>query len=247
METETHERPVAPRSLLKIDYPEGFENGGRRRIEVCPEFSLLESETGAIEVESSRDIETHFWDEIFRLFERDGDTASTSKEERRAWALALVRLRDFTLSDDVFSDPIYGQASPIPFDRAARGRGGCCLAGRMAHTIGLKLAEISKLSDWDRIEMAYLDCAAQFKNAMRAFAVAKKIRLHGTDSKRLLAILHAERWVARNRTRPDKQSLRSEIEELGAEFRFKGNDGKGKWRGVFVSCGLGDLPESPLT
>jgi hypothetical protein len=236
------------KSLLSIEYPPGFEDGGRRILAECPEFKLweLHHEGGPQQIETAPHLEAAQWRHFFRIND-DGHISTTKQRDRMALALALCRLRDYTNTGD-FQGAAFGDPSPLPIDLCITGQGGAAVAARLAHTIGRKLADIAEATPNDAQILAD-DLKASFDNALRAFLVSNgktpDRRRKGWKPLTPHLIQSALLIFREKRRSPSKSEIRDELEK--SELKFTGKDVAGKWRDAFNKAGLSDLPDLPTS
>jgi hypothetical protein len=226
---------------MKPNLPEGFDSNGRHLLAECPEFQLFElgKVGGDIIVERSPAVETAYWKCLFRIIDRDDQTAP---EERMAMAYAVASLFQFTKSGNGFASPTYGETKPLL--SAMEGRGGNALACRFAHTLGRRLVAMAESKD---VKSSIDDCAAFFKSALSAFAVSQDLIPDGRAKSKVRApialISTAESIFSCHRRQPSKSEIRASCELYG--MKFKGKDQRGAWEDAFTKAGLGNLPDSP--
>ena len=239
-----------PKSLLGNLYPPGFEDEGKRLVKECEEFKAYEllEPKGMMIVERSAAIEESLFACFFRINEDRQNGKRSNKSERMAWAITMLRLANFTKSGDGFSKDEYGKAPPL---FGIEGRGGTSVACRIAHTIGNSVLSLHDASP-DQLDGAIEDCAALFKNALRAYVTYSGLRPDGriegigsNPPREAQLVLEGERIFLETLSRPTKPAIRKALESKG--FRFKGKDQAGKWRDVFNKAGLGNLPDSPIS
>ncbi len=229
-------------TLLEYTRYKGFDEESKRLIAECPEFKLYELyEPGGLTlVVRSESVDKAYHKAIFRIIDRK-EASTTSENDRIAWAKALQSLADYTRSSPKFSAPAYANSGPLDLKESFQGNGSMAVARRLAFTIGQDL--IAMLDSKD-IKDSIEDCAAAFKNALRAYACANSLlddaRSIWKVSSEYLIIVHAEIEFQRTRQSPTKANIRLMLENLG--IKMSGKDPKGKWQDAFIRAGLEKLP-----
>lgn len=229
-------------TLLEYVRHKGFDDEGKRLIAECPEFKLYELHKpgGPTFVVRSESVDKAYHKALFRIIDRR-ESSTTSENDRIVWAKALLSLADYTSSASKFSAPAYANSGSLDLKEAFQGNGGMAVARRLAFTIGQDMVAMLDSKD---VKNSIEDCAAAFKNALRAYACAKGLlsdeRSIWNISKEYLIIVHAEIEFQRTRQSPTKENIRLMLENLG--IKMPGKDPKGKWQDAFIRAGLGNLP-----
>lgn len=213
-----------PRSLLTVEYPQGFGEDGRRLLAKCPEFQLYElyEEGGPTELVTRPAIERALWRAIFRI--KGPHTGPWSEETNRRidWAIAFKKMmryqeRGFTGSD-------------VPLAQA--------LAKAMAPEISKVLSSKEARGEADKVATMFRDAIlalAREAGAIRDYRAKLKI------STEALLIWEAQGTFMHTRKRPRKSYLRERLMALG--LRPPKKKEAADWREWFARAGLDKLPE----
>lgn len=227
--------------FLGSDVHPGFGHAGRRLVAECEEFKLFEigRPGGRLVVERSESVEKAYWRSALRLADTD---KGTSIDERIAWGIALVKLAEYTSLNAPHLPPPSASGKPFETEDLENLGGSTPMMARLASTIGVKLCEILAAPN---PTIAIEDVAAQFRNAVRAFA-AREWALPDTRSTKTLPfeaamIIHAGAHFMHQRARPRKSEIRKELESVG--FVRKGKNVEAHWIDAFNRAALQNLPE----
>ena len=210
-----------PKSLLDFEYPEGFDETGRRLLAHCREFKLYElyKIDGPTELITAPKIERAMLRSLLRInnsFEK-GDT-----DERIDLAVAFLKIWRFKKRGC--------KGSEVPL---ARGVG---------EVLGSAMSKVLRSSDCAN---AADIIGKKFRDAVLAVARYEG-KIPDKRSKTKAGAIAVLIWEAQDlfkhlKTRPRKSHIIQQLEYLG--YGIKGKDAKKRWEIRFSSAGLDRLPD----
>jgi hypothetical protein len=216
--TKTHQSQVKmPLSLLAVEYPEGFDETGRRLLARCPEFKLYEHYKidGPTELITAPKIERAMLRSLLRInnsFEK-GDT-----DERIDLAVAFLKIWRFKKRG------FKGSAVP--------------LAREVGEVLGSAMSKV--LHSKDCANEADI-VGKKFRDAVLAVARYEGKIPDKRSKKKVGAvavlICEAQGQFQHQRTRPRKSHLIGRLEAIGYQADRK------EWEDIFFFAGLDQLPD----
>ena len=213
-----------PKSLLMVEYPPGFDSGGRRVLAECPEFRVVElyKVGGETELETAPEIERAYWRAIFRIKGSHVGPWSDETNRRIDWAIALKKMMRFKERGYTGSD--------VPLARA------------LSETLGPAIKNVLESQD---IEGGADGVSKMFRDAVLALAredgKIKDGRAKLSIPSVAILIIEAQGIFQHLHARPTKSFLRERLEMIG--YGIKGKDASARWRERFEQACLDKLPE----
>jgi len=203
------------------NWPQGFENGGKRLLAECPEFKLWElyHEGGPQVLETSEEIKTAEYKALWHSRDKDDDEPISIRIDRCIALHYLLRFKELGYSE-----------------------GGVPTAKKMAETFMPLIEEALKADNTDQATTAADRAGNKLKGAI--LTLRRKMERKQSEKRfpaKVLLIRLAEGSFQYSKVRPRKSELQQNMEMLG--YTFGGKDSAGKWRELFETSKLENLPE----
>ncbi|TAG09502.1 MAG: hypothetical protein EAZ42_06560 [Verrucomicrobia bacterium] len=209
-----------------ITYPEGFENGGKRLIAECPEFSLWEKYDAL--GEEILEISDSIKNILTKISRGINDADDFDERIKLSTALSHLAGHAQTLPSAKLSLEQFTRLDPWSYGNAR-------LSGELAETLGKQiLAVISSTDPKQKAE----ECVGKFRNALDMLIRENSAQYVFATEHLLIRVAMSQFFSSR--IRPSKSSVRAGVERLGVSYR--GKNANATWKDKFMKAGLGDLP-----